>query len=302
MKVLVTGASGFIGSNVLAALAGHGELYGTSRMYGDGRPGAHVHWLACDLLKADAAEVLIAHCRPDVLVHSAWHTKAGSYWEDGENFDWLAASERLLDAFVAAGGRRFVGIGSCAEYATTDGPCNEMLTPLTTDSAYAAAKARFFARLEAERAAGRAQTAYARLFFVYGPGEKPTRLIPSVITKLLSGEPAQTGPGELRRDFIHIRDTAQALAKLALGGLAGPINIGSGEATRIGDVVARLGALTGRPDLLRVGALPPRASEPDLSLADTTRMNEELHYRLETSLSQGLEEYVEWCNNNSKKS
>jgi nucleoside-diphosphate-sugar epimerase len=146
------------------------------------------------------------------------------------------------------------------------------------------------------------QTAYARLFFVYGPGEKPTRLIPSVITKLLSGQPAQTGPGDLRRDFIHIRDTAQALARLALGDVTGPINIGSGEATRIADVVAQLGALTGHPEHLRIGALPPRASEPDLLLADTTRMGEELHYRLETSLSQGLEEYVKWCHNNLERS
>jgi nucleoside-diphosphate-sugar epimerase len=301
MKVLVTGASGYIGGNLLAALAGRGELYGTSRTRGDGNPGTDVHWLECDLLKAGAAEALIARWRPDVLVHAAWHTKAGSYWEDRDNFDWLAASERLLEAFVAAGGRRFVGIGSCAEYAATDGPCEEGRTPLTTESAYSASKARFFARLEAERAAGRVETAYARLFFVYGPGEKPTRLIPSVITRLLSGEPAHCGPGELRRDFIHIRDTGEALARLALGKLAGPINIGSGEATRIGDIVARLGALTGRPDLLRVGALPPRASEPDLLLADTTRMGEELHYRLETSLSQGLEEYVEWCHNHSER-
>jgi nucleoside-diphosphate-sugar epimerase len=131
MKVLVTGASGYIGGNLLAALAGRGELYGTSRTRGDGNPGTDVHWLECDLLKAGAAEALIARCRPDVLVHAAWHTKAGSYWEDRDNFDWLAASERLLEAFVAAGGRRFVGIGSCAEYAATDGPCEEGRTPLT---------------------------------------------------------------------------------------------------------------------------------------------------------------------------
>jgi nucleoside-diphosphate-sugar epimerase len=187
MKVLVTGASGFIGGGLLETLASHAELYGTARTRCDRRPISDVHWLECDLLKAGAAEALITHCRPDVLVHSAWHTKAGSYWEDTDNFYWLAASERLLDAFTAAGGRRFVGIGSCAEYAATCGPCEEARTPLTTDSAYAAAKARFFARLEAERTAGRTQTAYARLFFVYGPGEKPTRLIPSVITRLLSG-------------------------------------------------------------------------------------------------------------------
>lgn len=301
MKLLVTGASGYIGGTLLGALAGRGELYGTSRTKGDRNPGADIRWLESDLLAPGAPEDMIARCRPDVLVHAAWHTKAGSYWEDRENFDWLAASERLLEAFIAAGGRRFIGIGSCAEYAAVDGPCDELDTPLTTDSPYAAAKARFFARLEAERAAGRVETAYARLFFVYGPGEKPTRLIPSVITKLLAGEPAQTGPGELRRDFIYIRDTAQALAKLALGTYVGPINIGSGEATQIGDLVARLGTLTGRPELLRVGALPPRPSEPTLSLADAKRLSEQLGYGLETSLSQGLEEYVRWCRNSLER-
>lgn len=301
MRILVTGSSGYIGGALLGALVGRADLYGTSRTEGDRNPGADIRWLESDLLAEDAPAALCARCRPDVLVHVAWHTNTGSYWEDRENFDWLAASERLLDAFVAAGGRRFVGIGTCAEYVATDGPCDELRTPLNTSSPYPAAKARFFARLEAERVAGRVEAAYARLFFVYGPGEKSTRLVPSVIGKLLSGEAAATGPGELRRDFIHIRDTARALAKLAVGTFSGPINVGSGEATRIGDIVRRLGALTGRPDLLRVGELRARPSEPDLILADTTRLSQQLQYRPEKSLSQGLEEYVEWCRNSLER-
>jgi len=294
LRVLVTGAGGFVGQALLAALDGRAELCGTARRGKPDTLGQRIAWHSCDLLAESAAKALIERFRPEVVVHTAWHTRPGSYQQDERNAVWLAASERLLEAFVASGGRRFVGIGSCAEYLAGTGPCHETRSPLSDASAYSAAKGALFRRLEQAREAGQVETAHARLFYLYGQGEKPTRLVPGLIASLLSGQPAETGPGALRRDFMNIGDVGRALARLTCSGLTGPINIGSGVAVRIDEIATRLGALTGRMELLRIGALAARAGEPELVLADCARMTKELGYRPETPLDRGLEEAVAW--------
>lgn len=298
MRILVTGGSGFVGRALLSALSGRAELCGSGRGAAPEGLGGGVAWTPCDLLAEGAAANLVERVRPDVLVHAAWHTRPGGYLHDREeNAAWLAASERLLEAFATAGGRRFVGIGSCAEYAAGSEPCHETRTPLSDATAYAAAKATFFRRLESLREAGEMESAWARLFFVYGPGEHPSRLVPSLISRLLAGEAAETGPAELRRDYVHVADVARALARLATTGLTGPLNLGSGRAPTIGEIATRLGRLTGRPDLLRVGARPGRPGEAETIVADAGRLREELECPPRVSLDEGLRQAVDgWRN------
>jgi nucleoside-diphosphate-sugar epimerase len=293
VRVLVTGASGFVGRSLIHAFRASGgparEIHTLSRTpIAPGRSGGR-RWL-CDLLDERSVRAAIAAVRPEVLVHAAWHTPAGRYLEDEANAAWLAASERLLQEFADAGGRRFVSVGSCAEYREQAEPCHETRTPLAPRSAYGAAKAAFFERLEKVRATSRVETAHARLFFLYGPGEKPSRLVPSLVAALRAGRPAETGPPDRVRDFLHVRDAGCALARLVRSDLTGPINIASGSGTRIEDVALTLADIAGRRDLLRLGALAARAAEPHFVVADVTRQTDELGYSAETTLACGLEE------------
>lgn len=272
--VLLTGASGFLGAPVTAALRALGHtVHAVSRRpppSGDGG----VVWHAADLLDPDDRARVVARSEATGLIHLAWVTEHGRYWHAPENDAWAEAGRDLVRRFAAAGGRRAVFAGTCAEYDWTDpalaqGFCSETGTPCRPVTPYGRAKLRLLRRLETETAVS---WAWARLFFLYGPGEDGRRLVPSLAAALRRGAPACTGPGDLVRDFLHVDDAAAALAFLLDGPVEGPVNVASGEPVPIGTVAAILGELAGRPDLVRVGALPARAGDPPRLVADVARL------------------------------
>jgi nucleoside-diphosphate-sugar epimerase len=136
--------------------------------------------------------------------------------------------------------------------------------------------------------------AWARLFYLYGPGEDRRRLVPSVALALLRGEPARTTPGEQRRDFLHVDDVAGALVAVAQSNVVGGVNIGSGRAVAVREIVETLGAITERPDLVELGALPYAEGDPMLVEADNRRLTEECGFTPRWSLAEGLRDTVRW--------
>jgi len=294
-RVLLTGAGGFVGRSVLAALESRADLTILCTTTQPPRPsprGSRIEWLRHDLL-TDDPEALMAQARPDMLLHLAWHTQAGSYLTGDENAAWLAASKRLLDAFLRAEGKRFVTAGSCAEYAASSAPCHETETPLLPVTAYADAKIGLFRHVEEARRSARISAAHTRLFFLYGPGEKPTRLVPDLIGKLCRGEIAETGPGDLLRDYMAVEDAGEALVALLFSDVEGPVNIAQGEAVSIAEIARRIADITGRADLLRIGSRAKRAGDAPCIVADTRRLTGELGFVPRIVLDDGLRQAVE---------
>src|SRR5439155_6296677 len=102
-------------------------------------------------------------------------------------------------------------------------------------------------------------------------GEKPGRLVSDIVAGLLRERPVETTAGTQIRDFMHVADVAGAFAALCDSDVRGPVNIASGEARPLSDFMTRLAALTGRPDLLRLGARRVPSSEPPRLAASVTR-------------------------------
>jgi nucleoside-diphosphate-sugar epimerase len=292
-RILLTGAGGFIGRHVLTQLqdAGH-EVHAVSTKQrspaGDG-----VTWHRADLL--GGAEI-VADVGPEVLLHLAWYVEPGRYWTAPENIRWVEASLALLRAFADAGGRRAVFAGTSAEYdwSAAGTRCHEHRTPLRPASLYGAAKhaLHMAAAPYAEQAAF--EFAWGRVFVVYGPGEADERLIPSVGRRLLAGEPVPTTSGEQVRDFMYVEDAAAAFAALADSDATGAVNIASGDPVRVRDVVETLALHTGRPDLLRPGALPDREGDPPRLVADVTRLRREVGIAPKKALHEGLAQTLAW--------
>jgi nucleoside-diphosphate-sugar epimerase len=135
---------------------------------------------------------------------------------------------------------------------------------------------------------------WGRVFFLYGPFEHHKRLVASVICSLLNDEFARCTEGNQERDFLHVHDVADALVALLDSNVEGPVNIASGEAVAIRDIIFVLGRILGREDLLRLGALPtPPAEQPNV-VADVDRLHNEVVWRPKFTLETGLEDTVEW--------
>ena len=292
LKVLITGAGGFVGRHCLPRLAAGGaEVHAVVRPGSAPPAGATVAHQA-DLLDPAAAAALVAEVRPTHLLHLAWVATPGAYWNSPENLDWLAAGLGLLRAFARHGGRRAVLAGTCAEYDWAAGRCHETTTPLKPAGVYGACKNALREAAEAFARQEGFSLAWGRLFFLYGPHEDARRLTPSVVRALLRGEPAECSQGAQRRDFLHVRDAAEALAALLESEVAGPVNVGSGAAVAVRDVVRRLAEACGRPDLVRFGA--PATNEAPLVEADVGRLRDEVGFTPRYGLEDGLAQTVAW--------
>ena len=272
-RLLLTGASGFVGRALLAPLAARGfEVHAVARRPGEG--GAT--WHAADLLDEAATRALLRDVRPAVLVHAAWYVAHGKFWTAPENAAWVEASTLLGECFE---GRRMIGLGSCAEYdwtgeGTTPWPESHRIAPATP---YGEAKAELCRRWMDLAARRGISFAWARLFHLFGPGEHPERLVPAVLGALRDGRPAATGSGRPIRDFASAGFVGRALAALAASAVTGPVNVASGEPVAIRAVVEAIGRITGRADLLRLGVLPDQ-SEPPFIVADTARLVREVGF------------------------
>lgn len=300
-RVLLTGASGFVGRHALSALsdAGH-EVHAVARHRGPHAPdapgGPHapdapgVIWHEADLLAGCA---VVSEVEPEILVHLAWYAEHGKFWSSPENLRWVAASLELLHAFAAAGGRRVVMAGTCAEYEWSRERYRED-APLRPSTLYGAAKHGLHTIAAAYAQQVGLSLAWGRLFFLYGPFEAPGRLVPSLVRALLRGEPAEMTAGTQRRDFLHVADAGAAFAALAGSTLEGPVNIASGEGVELRELAGLIAERVGGVELLRLGALPDRDGDPASLLADVGRMRAELGFTPQVELGDGLDGAVEF--------
>ncbi len=235
------------------------------------------------------------HVRPTHLLHLAWVVTPGAFWASPLNWPWVDASRTLLAAFGAVGGQRVVMVGSCSEYAASADPCVEGRTPLAPTTVYSACKAATSVMLPAfARHHGVGSAAWARLFYLYGPGEQPDRLVPSVIRTLLRDEPMPCSHGEQVRDFLYIEEVADALAALLDSPVTGDVNIASGRPITLRAFLSMSGAQLGRERLLEFGARPARPDEPATLTADVTRLTDEVGWTPRRSLEDGLARTIAW--------
>ena len=293
-RVLVTGANGFVGRHAVAALLSRGfEVHTVSRHGATGIvDGTRAH--IADLLADAGPAALLEAVRPTHLLHLAWDVSPGRFWHGPENLDWVAASLRLYRAFAACGGKRVVAAGTCAEYDWNTDLLDEATTPLRPATLYGTSKDALHRILAAAAEQDSITLAWARLFFMYGPGEASNRLVSDVAQALLQGEPALCGAGTAERDFMHVADVGAALAATLDSAHRGAVNIASGECVPVATVVRMLADLAGRPDLVRLGARPTPKGEPPRLAASIGVLREQVRFLPRFSLAEGLADTLGW--------
>ena len=290
-RVLVTGASGFIGRNCLRELARIGfEVHAVAhRRLLDVRRGEN--WHKADLLDPIAVHAVMRSVQPTHLLHCAWAVPPGEFWSSPDNRAWAAASVGLVTQFLQEGGRRVVAAGTCAEYQWNGSRCVEGLTVLRPATLYGVCKDQCRQDIAALSVAHNASFAWGRIFFVFGPHEQPERLIPSAIRSLIAGEKFVCRSGAQLRDYLYVEDVAAALVALVEHDCQGEFNVASGIDTSLRSVLERIAALVGRPDLIEF--LDTTAESPNVT-ADATRLKQATGWKPRLDVDEGLVRTTTW--------
>ena len=299
MRVLVTGAKGFVGRQVCRSLkdAGH-TIIAVSRH--EAEESLESTTIQANLTVAGEAARVVRISKPDTIVHLGWTVEHGRFWNDPANHDWLAASLELARTAAEIGVRRFVGVGTCFEYDwPADRNCYENSTPLIGHTLYDISKSKLRLALDCIFSDAGVSFAWARLFNLYGSQEHPNRLVADLARQVIAGSLARCSTGLILRDYIDVRDAGDAIAALVISGVIGSVNIASGQAVSIADIARMIGKIAGRPELIEIGGRPDRVDDPPRIVADIGRLKREVGYFSKIDLHQGLtEEIMYWKKQN----
>jgi nucleoside-diphosphate-sugar epimerase len=300
MKVLITGASGFIGSHLARLLTDREhDVYGVVRPGGDLwriadlRSSGVLRLVECDLRESERLVAFLDGAPPELCIHLAWNPTPGNDLNGHGNLESLTSSIALLDVLAKIGCPRLVIAGTCTEYDTDLGYLSED-SPTKPRTLYAAAKLAL--QLVASRYAqlGGFESVWLRFFYLYGPYEERRRLVPSVILSLLRGDPASLTKGDQVKDYLHVEDVAAAVWAVATSDLTGVVNVGSGRPVSVRDVATRIAEHIGRPDLLRFGSLPYAEHDPMFVCANNARLTSQTAWKPRVELDDGLAQTIDW--------
>ena len=289
MKILVTGATGFIGSAFAKLALSQGHEVGGMMLPTEQPPG-HVpvtekmRWIKGTLAELPWKE--IEAFKPDACIHFAWIATPGVYLESPENEKHLEWSLNLARQLKGIGLRQFVGVGTCIEYKITDAPLNEEHTPVDPTTLYSRCKNALRETLEAEARKDGTQFCWGRVFYPYGVGEHPARLCSSLIQKFQRGEKLVLKTPHSTKDYIYIDDLAAAILLTVEKQFQGTINWGTGEGVSVREIADAVAAMLSRPELV-AEVSPPEIDPLGYVVADATRLKG-LGWQQRFCLKEGL--------------
>ncbi len=230
-KLLLTGATGFIGQSCLNVLENlEFEIHALYHNQAANRCSSNVSWHHCDILNFQQTASILEKIQPDYLIHTAWFVEHKVFWTSEKNIDYIAATINLYKEFSLHGGKKCVVIGSCAEYDQTCTDCDENNTPLIPNVLYGIAKKQTFELLTQLKKDNPhyASFSWVRLFNIFGPHENPNRLIPYIFSCYFQGFPPNLNYPSAIRDHLYVDNLAEILIALFQTNIEGAINIGQG--------------------------------------------------------------------------
>jgi nucleoside-diphosphate-sugar epimerase len=295
--VLLLGASGFIGRAVAHALTRAGaRLLVASRRARSSGTAETVQPMALDMTDAPALGELLRRLEPDVTFNLAGYGVNPAERDDATAHAVNAESVRALAECVADlpastwPWQRLVHVGSALEYGQATGDLRED-TEARPTTLYGRTKLEGTRAVRDVAGARALRAVTARLFMVYGPGERAGRLLPTLRAAARDGTTVRLTSGTQRRDFTYVEDAAEGLLRVGASDAepGAVINVATGQLTTIRDFVLRAARVLHLPDgQLAFGALPPRPEEMRHDPVNISRLRELTGWSPTTSIEEGV--------------
>ncbi len=296
-KMLLTGASGFLGRNFLECLdKSKYEVFAVGRscpQYLDKE-----HYFKYNLKDFEGALQYIRKTCPDILVLFAWDVSTQSYWESYENCVWADICIRMAQVFLDNGGLQILFAGTSASYDYGKGFLREQPDYEHPSSLYGISKLYTSQALQKLAKMHDAVYCEARLFAIYGKYEKMARLVPLTAWRLSHNEKIVNECGELLRDYIYIEDAVRAIHLLIETKASGVYNISTGKPVSIGQIIKRIAKELDRRELIEFHN-NDKAKEYPLIVGDNAKLRG-LGFVCAYSLESGIAQALEWMKKEGK--
>lgn len=298
-KVLVTGASGFIGKQVVQELLARSyKVVGINFQHSVGIEHKNLEIITANLLDINEICKIFADNTFETMIHLAWYGDVKCH-SHNVNIEWVSASLNLMNYFYQNGGKKILIAGSVSEYDFAYGYLNENLTPLNNKSLYGKSKSALYKVSEAFCSQNNINFKWARIFNLYGQHERPQRLMPSVINACLKGEDVRVSDCLKFQDYLHVEDTARGIVDVFESDIQGAVNICSGKPVQLRQIVEKIAELTGFEGNILWGAIP--AAFGDEIVVGNNEKLKSIGWTPKYNLESGLQQTINWWKENNKE-
>lgn len=291
-KLLITGASGFVGTpvlNKLLTLNKYDIHIITHKNLPENTSNIKQH--SINLLNELEVTKLLEKEKFTHLIHMAWYL--GRKCQNSEqNIHWLKASLNLVEQFFNNGGKKLLVTGSVSEYDFNSGICKEDSTPLNPLSLYGQTKVSLCQVINKFAQIRDIDFKWVRLFNLYGKNEKTSRIIPYAITQMLKDEAVNVSDCTQVLNFLNIEDASEGIVKIFESEKNGIFNICADEPIELKKIIELIKSLIGYSKNINYGAIPASFDSQFVS-GDNTKLKE-LGWKQKIQLQEGLSEVINW--------
>ncbi len=295
MKILITGASGFIGKHILNLLSQ--EKYQLLLLAEDEKNrrllgGYNAEIIISNLNNIQSCKEEIRRFDPQVCIHLAWEAIPDYSFETSRRN--LDNSLDLINLIVnETGCGKLIISGSCYEYGKTIGLCRES-NKTGVNSFFSWAKCALYNYCQCLCKKSNTDLVWFRIFYVYGPGQRKDSLIPTLVNSLKNGMLPQIKRPLDANDFIYVGDVARAFATAANKKIKpGIYNLGTGKATKVIDICRTAEKIIcGTTSLSDAIKLDCNSGKPVCFRADTNKTRRALSWQPDVSIENGIKNYL----------
>jgi len=291
MRIFITGGTGFIGTQVVEKLKNDGNaLLLLSR-----------HFNAPNIISGDLSDIKswkaqIERFQPEVAIHMAWESIPN--YNSKTSIKNLNYGLNFITTLAELGCERVICTGSCWEYGQQHGKLHEDL-PLKPFNAFSAAKNALYLMGKEIAKENNMLFIWTRLFYVYGPRQKETSLIPYIINCVEKGKKPEIRDPSARNDFIYVEDVAQAISLLLKKCRQSSVyNVGSGYPTSVRDIIKIIYDIYGLQEQYEKVISQPKDTSCDF-YADISKIQREVGWEPKTSIKEGIQKTIDYYTSNS---